>query len=53
MAPPTLVALGERGALAEAGAILGGEERAHAEGGDESESDHAPTIGASATLFHA
>ena len=47
MALPTLEALGERGPLVEAGAILGGEHGAHTQRGDESESDHAPSIGAS------
>ena len=46
-----LRALGERGALVEAGAILGGERGSHTQCGDESESDHAPSIGACATLF--
>src|SRR5687767_1291151 len=40
----TLVALGERGMLAEAGTILGGEQRAHSQRGDEDESDHASII---------
>ena len=44
-------ALGERGALVEAGAILGGERNSHTQCGDESDDEHAPTIGACATLF--
>ena len=39
-------ALGERGALVEAGAILGGERDSHTQCGDESDDEHAPTIGA-------
>ena len=44
-------ALGERGALVEAGAILGGERNSHTQCGDESDDEHAPSIGACATLF--
>jgi hypothetical protein len=47
------MALGERRALAKAGAILGGESDTHTEGGDESDNDHALTIGACAELFQA
>jgi hypothetical protein len=45
------MALGERGALAKAGTILGGESDTHTQGGDESDNNHAPTIEACAELF--
>ena len=45
--------LGERGPLSETGTILGREDGTNSEGGDESDSDHAPSIGACARLFQA